>query len=926
MAPPDRRNRSIKIVSVLAAICNCLLWWASCWGYGGYNVLGFLPGGHPYQQFPPWQPHGIYGEVSEEELWCVRSMTNLRTSRDFTFVTDNTTTNPGTGVVEGHVDRDGITRTTDVTAGQTVDKEEPLTGWVGAPGRSIAQPQPHLHNWIYLRTVDLAASFVAGTPFAIQPYLEFMQLAYVNDVLRGRRIGKLGLEVKFTFQPTAYHYGVFVAAWCPYLTRRLITGTEAGGYTTVIAEMKRWCMSRKHRVVMNLAKPMDAVLSCPIPGGSEMLLLQASQSDAISPLGEHYVYVSPVTTPSRVDVAYTSVPLEIYVRLVEGSSLYDLTTTALVSGPTAEGPLSGLLRTGGDFASAFGRLTGFKVFDPIAAVARLGATGARAMGLGTPVAPPPAHLTGNSLPMGVVMHSDDRLSAPNMSTSASTAKAVALRDGEDEMSISHVASRWSLLQVYTMGSASSADTKLATIRVDPMFVPYLTTSGIPTALSWLSSPFLYWRGSLRYRFTVAGSKYHSGRVRVVYEPAATYNPATMTLAYGTHCYNEVIDVGEGTVVEFDVPWSQSYPWGNVRLGAGSDITPSASGTAYDTTSNGTLVLLVETPLSSVAASTPDIQIMVEVAGGLDFELAGLVPAHAAYRAISAKTGGEASSRLRALGEGVPFLGARAACIGDTSMSLRDLCKVVAPAGFIQSKTQGSSTTALLGQLDITAMPPPYYLLRNYGMSNALAAGDTPYNKVCLTNYGIGPGDALPPRDYFSVAYAEVSGGLHLVVEAGPVARLASAATDLTGTNLDVKDLHALVVDHTVLSGTDTTFPLKDWTSTEATFTYGDGCAALANYHVRARLATGPLDVVIPHQGCMRTVVGWDPCPGGTTASAISDNADTARPDRPRQFRLFWWGPVANSAQASPLLSWGGAEDFNCAYFDGPPPVQVTITA
>lgn len=922
MAPPDRRNRSIKIVSVLAAFCNCLLWWASCWGYGGYDVLGFLPGGHPYQQFPSWQPHGTYGEVSEEELWRVHGITNPCADREFSFVTDNTTTTQGSGVVEGHVDKDGITRITDVTAGETVDPSEPLTGWVGSPGPSVAQPQPHLHDWIFLRTIDLGASFAAGTPTAVQPYLEFLQLPYVRSVLTGRRIGSLTLEVKFTMQPTAYHFGTIVAGWCPYLTRRLVTNLSGdGGYTVIIANMTRWLMSRKHRVVMNLAKPRDTVIACPLPGQAEVQLLQTNLADYVTPMGEHYLYVSPLTTPNRVDVAYTSVPLEVYVRLVEGSSLYDLTTTATISGSTPEGPLSGLLRTGGEFLSSVSRVTGFKVLDPIAAVAKLGAKGARAMGFGTPVdvRPPPAAV---ALSLGAPGHADDKLTAANMSAYASTSRVVAMREGQDEMAMTHVASRWSLQEVISMTSAQAANTQLSTFFVDPMYGgPFHTSPGVPTTLQWLSAPFIYWRGGLRYRVTVAGSKYHSGRIRVVYEPAPQFTAASMTLANGTHCFNEVIDVGEGTVVEFEVPWSQAAAWGNVRAGTTGTSAPTVSGTYAQMTSNGRLCFLVETPLSSVAASTPSIQIVVEVAGGSDFELGGFQMSRCCLRPISAKTGGEAEARLRVLGAGVPFLGARASCIGDTAVNLRDICKIVHPVGYLTSASGiPTSTTGVVGVLPVTCFPPQYNNLRLEGMNESYQVAESPNYKYCMKNVQLGPGDGTSPRDYFSVGYAEVSGGLHLVVESDIVALLQSAATDVTQTGLDAKGLHAAVVD-----GSTESLPLTDWTHDEdvLTSTYR---SLLGGFHVRGRLLTGQLDVVIPHQGRTRSIVGWDPCPGGNSTSAPTDLTDVARPDRPRRYTLYWWGPVANSTQSSPLISWAGAEDFNCAYFDGPPPCSVVFSA
>jgi len=854
-------------------------------------------------------------------------LTNPAFGREHKFVTENTTTKEGTGVVEGHVDQDGITRTTDVTPGETVDHAGVIPGWVGDPGRSIAQPQPHLHDWLYLKTVVLNAGFVSGTPFAVQPYLEFMQLAYVIKVLNGRRVGRLRLELKFTAQPTAYHYGEIVFGWCPYMNKRTVTGTSPGGYTIAIAKIARFLMSRKHHVRLNLAKPQDCILSCPIPGPIDAQLLQDGSWNArVGNLGGHYAYVAPLATPARVDGAYTDVPLEIYVRLVEDSALYDLTTATIISAPR-EGPLSGLLRTGGDFLGAVGKITGFKILDPLAAFATLGAKGARAMGFGTPLVPPDPPIA-TTIVMAAAGHCDDQLRAVHLGSSATASRVVAMSGGIDEMSIGYVASQYSLLANYTFASTRVASDQLAIIPVDPSYngpsgTVNFATGDIPTTLSWVSAPFRYWRGGIKYRVTVCGSKYHSGRIRIVFEPAVATVNSAVTLATGTHCFNEVIDIGERTVVEFEVPWSGSAPWGIVR----NSPTYTTGGTINSatglSTAIGQLFILCETPLTSIAAPAPSIQLVVEVAGGADYELAELNMQNSQFRPISAKAGGDASASLRKLGEGVPFNMARASCIGDNLKSLRDICKVLVPVGRLGSTNNpAASLGSSYGRIIVTATPPPYPIISVDGMGGGYITGASPYYKNYLLTTGSTPSQAQCPRNYFSVAYGEVSGGLRLHLEADVVNFTTNVGTDFSRTSLNDNGFYAVVSE---CVDWNNVYPLDSWTATEGDFASATIRANLMARHVRARLTTGPLDVIIPHTSTARCVTGWDPNPGlnADAADSLDKSYDGWMMDAPAPHQLMWWGFVQGSAQSSPFLSLAGAEDFNCAYFDGPPPCLQT---
>jgi hypothetical protein len=79
---------------------------------------------------------------------------------------------------------------------------------------------------------------------------------------------------------------------------------------------------------------------------------------------------------------------------------------------------------------------------------------------------------------------------------------------------------------------------------------YTVTKALyPTALAYASFPFRYWRGSLKFRFEVVCSKFHRGRLRLLYDPKAVPNVADFNKNYQT-----ILDLDESTDLTVEVHW------------------------------------------------------------------------------------------------------------------------------------------------------------------------------------------------------------------------------------------------------------------------------------------------------------------------------------------------------------------------------------
>nr|QKE55044.1 MAG: polyprotein [Picornaviridae sp.] len=151
-------------------------------------------------------------------------------------------------------------------------------------------------------------------------------------------------------------------------------------------------------------------------------------------------------------------------------------------------------------------------------------------------------------------------------------------------------------------STHTAGTTLLALPVTPMLrmsnpaSQQVPEREFPTRMSFLGALFQMWRGSIRFQFVVAASKFHSARLRVHWDPNLT-TPEDVDPASASLALNRMVDIQGETSFEVIVPFLQDRE----ALALHSGIT-----------SNGWLVLSVANPISYPEANPPDIQITVWV--------------------------------------------------------------------------------------------------------------------------------------------------------------------------------------------------------------------------------------------------------------------------------------------------------------------------
>lgn len=186
----------------------------------------------------------------------------------------------------------------------------------------------------------------------------------------------------------------------------------------------------------------------------------------------------------------------------------------------------------------------------------------------------------------------------------------------DEMALTTLASTPSLLSTNSFSASFAPGDIVASFPVNPRWLSQrfpgasvAPDSVFPSPLSAATTPFTYWRGTMRYHFTVVCSSFHTCRLGIVFAPGAT-DP---DLVSGMIRY---VDVQGPTTFTVAVPFTHAR--------------------AYAAGSIGHLVVFTAVPpteVSSVAPST--LTLVTFVAGSSDFQLYG--PRDSYYLPVSSAT-------------------------------------------------------------------------------------------------------------------------------------------------------------------------------------------------------------------------------------------------------------------------------------------------
>lgn len=203
-----------------------------------------------------------------------------------------------------------------------------------------------------------------------------------------------------------------------------------------------------------------------------------------------------------------------------------------------------------------------------------------------------------------------------LSTNSLETDASLFRTNIDEMSLSHVARTPSYYTRFNWSTTTAAGAVLFSAPITPNFYRH-TISAIqyaPTTLAYTSAAFRQWRGGINFIFKFVKTKFHSGRVRIIYVPgdnsAGTSLPSNFDIDAN---YSTIVDLRSDTDVEFNVPFVAIQQWLLV-----DNAFPGTARTNFFSTGNIYMVVLNE--LRAVSTVQGSIEVLTEVGAAADFEL------------------------------------------------------------------------------------------------------------------------------------------------------------------------------------------------------------------------------------------------------------------------------------------------------------------
>lgn len=306
---------------------------------------------------------------------------------------------------------------------------------------------------------------------------------------------------------------------------------------------------------------------------------------------------------------------------------------------------------------------------------------------------------------------------------------------EDDMALSRIFGHQSLLWKVLWATTDAAGADILNLPVDPM-VAFNSSGSVhqPTSLTGACLPFKYWRGSIIYTIRIVCSGFHTGVLRIAYEPGADAGNSTIDATWPIgSTENCLLTCEPGAECDIQVGFTSHMQWRPLRL-----VWNPTSGFLLDKFANGKLHVTVENPLQA-PLSTASVWIAVYMRGGPDFQVFGIkdtIPKYGFQATPSAAPSGVGGSLGTSIVEGGDDMGPlrpqsallannppRSKCLfggppsgverltgavfGEPLLSLRALMKRFVSIGYVLATADG--TTNSLTEKEIRAamsMYPP----------------------------------------------------------------------------------------------------------------------------------------------------------------------------------------------------------------------------
>lgn len=491
-----------------------------------------------------------------------------------------------------------------------------------------------------IRIANITWSYASTINGTIDPWTLFFTDTRVKNRLAYYNMLKCNLCVKFVVNGNAFQYGQMFVDYLPLSSYTINGNSVVDGISPIDTTSSIYPNVQTHRNYIKI-RPLESQGACmnlPFYWQNNFLSIPLEEWQYMGKL--RYCTVNPVLHANNS--AATDPPI---------ISVFAWAEDVKISVPTAAPPATLLPQSGFELTPSAGTEVVGKISGPATAISKVAgslssvpyigsyarATAMIASGIGSaakmfgfsrapiesPVTPMKPDFVGN-------LANTDRPELINKLTIDSSQEitidpAVTGVNFGDELSISYIAGRETYLTQFSWDYTQGPDTTLFHVRVNPLLhalVPGFTgTRAIyPTALEFATLPFRYWRGSLKFRFEVIASKFHKGRIRMMYDP----KQVPVVTDFNKN-YQNVIDLDSSTDSSVIVHWAVPQPVQNCGTLSLSTIKYGPTFAAPTATEdNGALYLYVlnnlSVPSQTLGAADCKVYVNVYVSACDDFEV------------------------------------------------------------------------------------------------------------------------------------------------------------------------------------------------------------------------------------------------------------------------------------------------------------------
>lgn len=602
---------------------------------------------------------------------------------------------------------------------------------------------------------------------AILPWYEYFNTLSVYRKIQGYSRLRAKLVIKFVINATPFQYGALLVTYKPLVNRTGdpgaldFSGGTIGSATN--SQQVLMALSQRPHVMLYPQTCEGAEMELPFIYSDNWMPLEGITGfdNSLKSMGEIiYESFGVLSTASAPTLNPVTISVFAYAKDVE------------LSGPTIQsgdeyadgGPIS---KPAAVISKAAGLLTSIPVIGPYMMATSVGMSYisriARIFGYSNP---PTINnvvaFTNDYLPSladtQISTHSN-KLSLDPKNELTIDPRTVGSNPG-DELIISNYAKRPSYLFTSTWATSDGPSTNLAEIYITPELAHTISATGLNggtynvsqmTPMAHVSQMFSYWTGDIKVKFQFLCSKFHRGRVRLVFDPSGPWVVTDPVLQI-----NEVIDLAETTTFEFTVPYMAKSLWlpttGHPLLFANSSDLFADRGNPpfpYVTTVpgqpsiprfNGALRLEVINELSA-PLDTANVPILIFVSAADNFELAGprsIIQESASYASPYVLQSGDEPAPTDEGGNsqrGYVSSKNTMVTMGEVAVSIRDLFhRAVCSWSTSFVCTPSTSTARMSGfNLILPRMPRfPGAYPNGYDRVDDYTTASTPYNSTSFT--------------------------------------------------------------------------------------------------------------------------------------------------------------------------------------------------